>query len=651
MYTDLYCVEPVFKTNQLNKLTFLKPNLSTRRSFSAYNSFLGLGDIVPRHHEFLIMNFGLVLLGLSLVSMCIQVVQAKVEYIAQQVLHRISKRYQAAQSDGDSLAMPADELENTLNQIKQPTWLKALISRKKKEKIMFEYKKRSKMRAKGSQTENYCMSIAVQTDDTVDWRKQYERELSNVQQLVQQLEEMYDNKERRHSIRGDGSFDENVPSEGDKAKKRRFSFKTSFKKSTEDIVSASPKKLTKGKSFRNYVTQVFSKSPKKKQSTPISLTHFNPATNVNKSVTITFNDGQSLEPTSANEDNMQINQFEDNSSNEGASSISEIDNHVSLDSNIYSEPKSLPRHMTLHLSPTKFKPVEKENFPHIHESAMNTTKNLQNISPVGLLPDIIIKPVKRKLSFQETVQHLKKQQPQKITHSQSTSASTTSDQNNKQMYNIDDVRKLLENFQLDNRHQNNISNNNFSSTNDGEKIEVKDDDDIESFYLNKNQRFDFVDDDATGSIGNNISVRRDSSSVTLQRRCDNDSIDSRRSTKFETVSSSPAKLHNTMKVPYQSERRRFSLTTEKDDEDTTSFHRVPYALDDCKLLFEKIKHKIHDCQSIINERPSSSTVNTPINSFKQLCDRPLTLRHFRHGFSGGDLLRREISAQTFDGRR
>lgn len=45
----------------------------------------------------MLMSFGLIIIGLSLVSMCIKVAEAKLDHLSQQMQEKIMQNYQAAQ--------------------------------------------------------------------------------------------------------------------------------------------------------------------------------------------------------------------------------------------------------------------------------------------------------------------------------------------------------------------------------------------------------------------------------------------------------------------------------------------------------------------------------------------------------------------------
>ncbi|KRX99050.1 TWiK family of potassium channels protein 18, partial [Trichinella pseudospiralis] len=65
-------------------------------------STIGLGDVVPDYPSYMIMNYGLVIIGLSLVTVCINLVQSHVELLYYNLLKRILKEYtkQLAKGNG-----------------------------------------------------------------------------------------------------------------------------------------------------------------------------------------------------------------------------------------------------------------------------------------------------------------------------------------------------------------------------------------------------------------------------------------------------------------------------------------------------------------------------------------------------------------------
>uniref|UniRef100_A0A914V386 Potassium channel domain-containing protein n=1 Tax=Plectus sambesii TaxID=2011161 RepID=A0A914V386_9BILA len=99
-------------------------------------STIGLGDVVPDHPRMMILMFWLVIIGLSLVSMLISVIQIKIEEWLYQMMIKIQEEYQRALAMGD-----CPEKEEIMEKImkKQPWLLRSmapqLISEKQAAKI------------------------------------------------------------------------------------------------------------------------------------------------------------------------------------------------------------------------------------------------------------------------------------------------------------------------------------------------------------------------------------------------------------------------------------------------------------------------------------------------------------------------------------
>lgn len=63
---------------------------------------IGLGDVTPDHPKYMIIAYGLVIVGLSLVSMCINVIQRKLEKLYYQLLQMILDEYTKQLSTGSN---------------------------------------------------------------------------------------------------------------------------------------------------------------------------------------------------------------------------------------------------------------------------------------------------------------------------------------------------------------------------------------------------------------------------------------------------------------------------------------------------------------------------------------------------------------------
>lgn len=63
---------------------------------------IGLGDVTPEHPKYMIMSYFLVIVGLSLVSMCINVIQRRLEKLYYQLLQMILDEYTKQLSTGSN---------------------------------------------------------------------------------------------------------------------------------------------------------------------------------------------------------------------------------------------------------------------------------------------------------------------------------------------------------------------------------------------------------------------------------------------------------------------------------------------------------------------------------------------------------------------
>ncbi|KAL3105408.1 hypothetical protein niasHT_025772 [Heterodera trifolii] len=68
-------------------------------------STIGFGDVTPEHPQYMIMTFFVVVVGLSLVSVCISVVQEKVSLIYMDFLNKMLQQYMKAKESGDVEAL------------------------------------------------------------------------------------------------------------------------------------------------------------------------------------------------------------------------------------------------------------------------------------------------------------------------------------------------------------------------------------------------------------------------------------------------------------------------------------------------------------------------------------------------------------------
>uniref|UniRef100_A0A7E4UUM8 Ion_trans_2 domain-containing protein n=1 Tax=Panagrellus redivivus TaxID=6233 RepID=A0A7E4UUM8_PANRE len=105
--------------------------------FFISTSTIGFGDVTPDHPEYMIATFGVVIVGLSLVSVCINVVQEWLVQWYTNLLNKMLEQYIAAQESGDENA--AKGFMTGLNA--QAKYLMPLLSKSSGAKAMEKFKK------------------------------------------------------------------------------------------------------------------------------------------------------------------------------------------------------------------------------------------------------------------------------------------------------------------------------------------------------------------------------------------------------------------------------------------------------------------------------------------------------------------------------
>ncbi|KHJ46375.1 Ion channel [Trichuris suis] len=102
-------------------------------------STIGLGDIVPDYPSYMIMNYGLVIIGLSLVTVCISLVEAKIELLYYDLLKRVFGEYQKQLARGSGKMDAQKGMMNLWNTNRLAKFLMPLISKSKKEVILQKF--------------------------------------------------------------------------------------------------------------------------------------------------------------------------------------------------------------------------------------------------------------------------------------------------------------------------------------------------------------------------------------------------------------------------------------------------------------------------------------------------------------------------------
>ncbi|KRY57108.1 TWiK family of potassium channels protein 18, partial [Trichinella britovi] len=99
-------------------------------------STIGLGDVVPDYPSYMIMNYGLVIIGLSLVTVCINLVQSHVELLYYNLLKRILKEYTKQLAKGNGKEDAHKGMQHMWHSNRLAKLLMPLLSKEKKEVIL-----------------------------------------------------------------------------------------------------------------------------------------------------------------------------------------------------------------------------------------------------------------------------------------------------------------------------------------------------------------------------------------------------------------------------------------------------------------------------------------------------------------------------------
>uniref|UniRef100_A0A914WE86 Potassium channel domain-containing protein n=1 Tax=Plectus sambesii TaxID=2011161 RepID=A0A914WE86_9BILA len=103
--------------------------------------FLCFGDVSPAHPEYMFMTFGVVLIGLALVSVCINVVQEKLSQLYMGVLEKLMEDYSKAAEQGDQTTAVKRMMARFKDQAK---FLMPLMSKSQGAKVMAQFKDKAK---------------------------------------------------------------------------------------------------------------------------------------------------------------------------------------------------------------------------------------------------------------------------------------------------------------------------------------------------------------------------------------------------------------------------------------------------------------------------------------------------------------------------
>ncbi|GMT10601.1 hypothetical protein PFISCL1PPCAC_29086, partial [Pristionchus fissidentatus] len=105
-------------------------------------STIGLGDVTPAHPEYMIATFGVVLIGLAMVTVFIDVVKEKIELMYMDLLEKQLEEYMQRVAAGDPTAA-----EQMMQQMQAKSkYLFPLMSKSSGNKVMEQFKKEQRER-------------------------------------------------------------------------------------------------------------------------------------------------------------------------------------------------------------------------------------------------------------------------------------------------------------------------------------------------------------------------------------------------------------------------------------------------------------------------------------------------------------------------
>ncbi|MFH4982783.1 hypothetical protein AB6A40_009492 [Gnathostoma spinigerum] len=148
--------------------------------FTAYYFFfnslttIGLGDVVPETPNYIVFNLAMTLIGLSVVGLCVAIVQAKIRLVFDRTIRSIDGQYRIRQIDPDVATMTviSDEKEGIKRlceaQPLQDRIIFLAMDEHKKQLLEDRWRQRSQMVNKTTQTYPSKADKCIQTGHRVD---------------------------------------------------------------------------------------------------------------------------------------------------------------------------------------------------------------------------------------------------------------------------------------------------------------------------------------------------------------------------------------------------------------------------------------------------------------------------------------------------
>lgn len=131
---------------------------------------IGLGDVSPTNYQFVLITYLFIMIGLALVTMCIELLQDKLELFFAKMVKGIHTKYQNNVLQGEDNQTMSDNASDAKNNVKlmmdqnESALLKHFISKKDKKKLIGEWQNKAKMKVKGTQHEIVQVEREAATD-------------------------------------------------------------------------------------------------------------------------------------------------------------------------------------------------------------------------------------------------------------------------------------------------------------------------------------------------------------------------------------------------------------------------------------------------------------------------------------------------------
>lgn len=157
----------------------LKPNYK-QQNFTVFTAFyftiitfftIGLGDVAPTQYEYILITYLFILIGLALVTMCIDILQDKLDSLFDSMVKMINDQYQQSVIQGEDQQNMSQHVDDVKNNVKEmlkkgnnKSWMKHFMSKKDKRKLVEQYQNKAKMKVKGTQHDTVYEEKPTQHD-------------------------------------------------------------------------------------------------------------------------------------------------------------------------------------------------------------------------------------------------------------------------------------------------------------------------------------------------------------------------------------------------------------------------------------------------------------------------------------------------------